>query len=333
MLPEQFRCFLVQKSGKEAIETSLEQRPTADLPPGDVTIKVKFSSLNFKDALAATGNPAVVRKFPHVPGIDAAGTIFESSSPDFKTGDTVLVTGYGMGADHWGGWSDFIRVPAEWVIPLPNGLTTKDAMALGTAGFTAAQSVQALLDHNIKPDAGEIVVTGSTGGVGSIAVSILAKLGFSVVAVSGKADKHDWLKSIGATRIIGRDEVHNETSKPLLPARWAAAIDTVGGDTLATLLRSTQHSGCVTACGLVGGTNLNLTVLPFILRGVNLAGIDSAECPRNRRLELWGKLAGEWKLDSLTENSATVPLSQIDNSIQQILAGKISGRVLVDVGK
>ena len=245
-----FTCYVVEKD-QDQVKSGLSRRSLSDLPEGEVLIRVHYSSLNYKDGLAATGKPGVARKFPHIPGIDAAGEVAESTSPEFQKGQKVLVTGYDLGAGRWGGWSEYARVPAEWVIPLPPGLSLVESMQLGTAGFTAALSVYALRHHEITPQSGEIVVTGATGGVGCLAVSMLGKLGYTVVAVTGKADRHDWLKELGAARVIGRGDVDVKGGNPLLKAAWGGAVDTVGGNVLATLLRSTQIGGCVTACGLV----------------------------------------------------------------------------------
>jgi acrylyl-CoA reductase (NADPH) len=327
-----FPCYLVTKDGQGKVSAGLSEATRADLPPGDVLIDVVWSSLNYKDALAASGHPGVVRTFPHVPGVDAAGTVAESGSTRFQPGQQVLVTGYGLGDERWGGYAAVIRVPADWVVPLPAGLSPRESMIYGTAGFTAAQCLDALLANGVTPERGEVVVTGATGGVGSLAVGLLAKAGFKVVAVTGKADVAEHLTRLGAARIVGRDEVDDQSGKPLLAARWAGAVDTVGGNTLATILRQTQLGGCVTACGLVGGTDLALTVYPFILRGVTLAGIDSAHCPMPKRQALWQRLATDWKLDALGAIAREVPLSDISGPIQEILHGRIVGRVVVRVG-
>jgi acrylyl-CoA reductase (NADPH) len=327
----EFNCYLVSKGEHDQVAAGMTRRDLADLPDGDVLIRVAFSSLNYKDGLAATGRPGVARKFPHVPGIDAAGEVAESRDSRFQVGQKVLVTGYDLGAGRWGGWAEYVRVPAEWVITLPPGLSLIDSMRLGTAGFTAALSVDALLRHEIVPESGEIVVTGATGGVGCLAVCILAKLGYMVVAVTGKQSRHDWLRELGAKRVIGRQEVDVQGGNPLLKAVWAGAVDTVGGNTLATLLRSAQIAGCVTACGLVGGTDLHTTVFPFILRGVTLCGIDTGWCRRERRLELWRRLSAEWKPDGLAELSQTVELADVDEPVARILAGEIVGRTVVRV--
>jgi acrylyl-CoA reductase (NADPH) len=327
----QFNCYIVSKGEKDQVDAGMNRRETADLPDGDVLIRVNWSSLNYKDALAATGRPGVARKFPHIPGIDAAGEVAESRVPQFQAGQKVLVTGYELGAGRWGGWSEYARVPAEWVIPLPEGLTLVDSMRLGTAGFTAALSVDSLRRHDITPASGEIVVTGATGGVGSLAVLILAKLGYSVVAVTGKASQHDWLKKLGAKRVITRQEVDIQGGNPLLKAIWAGAVDTVGGNTLGTILRTTEIGGCVTACGLVGGIELDTTVFPFILRGVTLSGIDTGWTRRERRLEIWKHLATDWKPEGLADLSQTVELKDVDVPVRKILAGEIVGRTVVHV--
>lgn len=333
MNPSSFPCYKVQKNAAGEIAAGMSHASLAELPEGEVLIRVDWSSLNFKDALAATGHPGVAKKFPHVPGIDAAGEVAESSHPDFKPGQKVIATSYEIGAGVWGGWSRYLRAPAAWVLPLPDGLTDRMAMALGTAGLTAAFSVQALRRQELGPEKGEFVVTGATGGVGSLAVLLLARLGYQVVAVTGKRDRHQWLKDLGAARVISRDEVLDNSNRPLLKARWAGAIDTVGGKTLATLLRETSEGGCVTACGLVGGHELPLTVYPFILRGVTLAGIDTAWQSRSKRTEVWRLLANEWRpphLDSLVEECE---LQEVDKFVQRILKGEIAGRVVVRIGE
>jgi len=326
-----FSCYVVEKDSQDQIKSGMGRRRLSDLPEGEVLIRVAYSSLNYKDALAATGRPGVARKFPHVPGIDAAGEVAESTSPEFQKGQKVLVTGYDLGAGRWGGWSEYVRVPAEWVVPLPPGLSLVETMRLGTAGFTAALSVDALRRHEITPQSGEIVVTGATGGVGCLAVAMLAKLGYTVVAVTGKTDRHDWLKQLGAARVIGRGDVDVKGGNPLLKAVWSGAVDTVGGDVLTTILRSTHIGGCVTACGLVAGAELAMTVFPFILRGVTLCGIDSGWCKRERRLELWRLMAGEWKPDRLAEISTEVQLKDVDEPVRRILAAGIVGRTVVRV--
>lgn len=324
-----FPCYMVRKGADGRVTAGVEAITFDDLPDGDVLLRVAYSSLNYKDALACQGHPGVVRSFPHVPGIDCAGTVVESASPDFRPGDGVLITGYELGAGHWGGFSAHVRVPAEWIVRIPAALSLREAMIYGTAGFTAAQCVNAIVECGIGPGRGSVVVTGATGGVGSIAVAILAKLGYDVAAVTGKAEQHEWLRRLGAKTILNRDEVIDDSDRPLLQARWAAAVDTVGGRPLATILRSVEHRGCIAACGLVAGAELNLAVYPFILRGVTLVGIDSAKCPRPERLEMWNKLAGEWRFDQLDELAEEITLDELPERVQRILAGQVVGRTLV----
>lgn len=334
------KCFLVDKDDAGQIRRRVTDLPLDDLPAGDVLIRVHYSSLNYKDALAAQGHPGVVRKLPHVPGIDAAGVVEESTDPRFSIGDEVLVTGNDLGGAHWGGWADYVRVPGDWVVRLTgrspdlphiDGLSLVQAMTYGTAGFTAAQCVESLQRHDITPDSGRVIVTGATGGVGSLAVMLLAHLRYEVAAVTGKADRHEWLRQLGAKEILSRGDVDDTSDKPLLKSQWAGAVDTVGGNTLATLLRSLAHRGCAAACGLVGGTDLPLTVYPFLLRGVTLDGIDSAQCPREPRERIWRHLADEWKPPQLDSVRTVVKLDELEPQIATIMAGNNTGRVVVDL--
>ncbi len=324
-------CLMVRRDDAGKVTAKVETITTAELPPDDVLIKVAYSSLNYKDALACQAHPGVVRKLPHVPGIDAAGKVVESSSADFQPGDEVLVTGYDMGTTHWGGYAEYVRVPAEWVVAIPTGMTSEVAMMYGTAGFTAAQCVAAIQHHGIQPADGEVAVTGASGGVGSLSVAILTKLGYRVTAITGKPEQASLLRQLGASQILPRDEANDTSEKPLLPVRWAAAIDTVGGNTLATLLRSTMHRGCVAACGLTAGHELPLTVYPFILRGVTLAGIDSAQCPRDSRLQIWQHLATDWRVEGLEKIARKISLAEIPAVAAEMLAGKTFGRTLVEL--
>lgn len=324
-----FSCLMVRRDDDRNVACGVETLSKEQLPDGEVLIEVACSSLNYKDALACQGHPGVMLQSPHVPGIDAAGRVAESSSADFKPGDEVLVTGYGLGSAHWGGYSEWVRVPAEWVVSLPEGLSLEQAMRYGTAGFTAAQSVAAIQHAAIEPGEGEIAVTGATGGVGILSIGILAKLGYRVAAVTGKPEQEALLRELGAGRILAREEVDDHSKKPLLRARWAGAIDTVGGNTLSTLLRSTEHRGCVTACGLVAGVELPTTVYPFILRGVTLAGIDSAQCPQQKRLEIWDRLAGAWQIEGLEKITRSITLSEVPRTAEAMLAGETFGRILV----
>lgn len=330
MADAMFRCLLVTKDADGKVHRQVTNRPLSELPAGDVLIRVQWSSLNYKDGLSATGHPGVTRKLPHVPGIDAAGAVVASSAAQFAPGQEVLVTGFDMGQNTWGGFGDHIRVPAGWVVPLPQGLTLRESMIYGTAGFTAALAIEALLDCGVQPEGGEIVVTGATGGVGSTAVALLSHLGFKTVAVSGKPDAAEWLKQLGAAEVLPREAVCDSSSKPLLAGRWAGAVDTVGGATLATLLKQSARGACLTVTGLVGGADLPTSVYPFILRAAKLVGIDSAEYPIARRTNIWAQLAGPWRPTKLADIAAgEATLDELEPKIAEILAGKIRGRVLV----
>ncbi|HIK15761.1 MAG TPA: YhdH/YhfP family quinone oxidoreductase [Leptolyngbyaceae cyanobacterium M33_DOE_097] len=332
MAPEDFWAFSVKQVDTQYIQ-QVVKKSISNLPVGDILIQVQFSSLNYKDALSATGHYGVTKNYPHIPGIDAAGIVLEDTSGQFHPGDRVLVTGFDLGVNTWGGFAELIRVPAAWVLPLPAGLTPAESMILGTAGLTAALCVEALLQHAIQPASGAILVTGATGGVGSLAVALLAKLGFEVVAVTGKRDRHAYLTELGAARILSREQVNDTSDKPLLKGQWAGVVDTVGGNLLATAIRSTQYGGCVTACGLVGGVDLPLTVHPFILRGVRLIGIDSVNLPLAQRQQLWHRFATDWKLTNLEAIATTVTLTDLPVWIDRILKGQVVGRVLVHVAK
>ncbi len=328
-MPDAFQAYLVEKDPQGQVTSRVVSRSMDELPPGEVTVRVRWSSVNYKDALAATGHPGVARTFPHVPGIDAAGEVIASAAAEFPIGTPVIATGHELGVERWGGWAELVRVPAAWLVRLPDRLSPEEAMLLGTAGFTAAQCVIALQHAGLEPGRGPIVVTGATGGVGSISVAILAKLGYEVVAISGKSEKKPWLQSLGAASVIDRDDFKQAVSRPLLKAQWKGGIDTVGGEVLSTLIKSIDHRGCVAACGVVGGADLSLTVYPFILRGVTLAGIDSAWCPDLLRREIWQKLATEWKPDSLAELRSETTLEGLPKIVESILAGQHVGRTIV----
>jgi len=326
-MAKQFKAMIVEEQPEKKFTRRIGTRTINDLPEGELLIKVRYSSLNYKDALSATGNPGVTRKFPHTPGIDAAGEVVEDASGTFRPGDKVVVTGWDLGMNTPGGYGEYICVPASWAIPLPEGLSLRDSMILGTAGFTAGLCVHALADR-VNPEAGEILVTGATGGVGSVAVAILAKAGYQVVAVTGKADQVDFLKSLGAGEVITREMLMENANRPMMKERWAGAVDVVGGEMLAAVLKSTCYGGTVTCCGLVGSPELPVNVFPFILRGVSLLGIDSVQCPVEPRLAVWKKLAGEWRVD-LEALVSEVSLEELEGSIQSILKGGLRGRVLV----
>jgi putative YhdH/YhfP family quinone oxidoreductase len=309
-------------------------RRLADLPANDTLIRVHYSSLNYKDALSATGNRGVTRRYPHTPGIDAAGEVVESESADFKPGDEVIVTGYDLGMNTPGGFGQYVRVPSAWVVQKPEGLTLRESMVLGTAGLTAALSVYQLQRHAVAPEQGDVLVTGASGGVGCLAVVILSQLGYRVVAATGKADVSDWLKQLGAQEILSRDDVRDASGKALLKERWAGVVDTVGGDILATAIKATKRGGCVACCGNAASPELHITVYPFILRGVTLQGVDSAETPMPLRLQMWHNLANAWKPspEAFEAIAQIVTLDDLSPMIDAILHGRIRGRVVVDVG-
>jgi putative YhdH/YhfP family quinone oxidoreductase len=331
MLSQSYKAYVVTKNKEGFASSSIVTRSLEELPAGEVLIRVSFSSLNFKDALSATGAPGVTKDYPHVPGIDAAGIVEKSETDQIRAGEKVLVTGYDLGTNTDGGFAEYIRVPSEWVIPLPEALTLKESMIFGTAGFTAGLCLRALLQNGLRSSQGEVVVTGATGGVGSVAIALLAKAGFTVVASTGKKDAREYLKKLGASDIIDRTELSGPSKKSLLKARWAGAVDAVGGSTLDTIIKSTKIDGSVAACGVTGGSALDLTVFPFILRGVRLLGIDSANCPKEIRLETWRKLATDWKPDHLEGISKTIALKEIDEHVALILKGQLRGRTVIEI--
>lgn len=329
----QFTALQVSETPEGQFERRLIQRDSDDLPAGEVLIKVAYSSLNYKDALSATGNRGVTRHYPHTPGIDAAGTVAESSHPALQVGESVLVTGYDLGMNTDGGFAEYIRVPAAWVVRLPQGLSLQQSMIYGTAGFTAALGILKMEQAGLRPEQGEVLVTGASGGVGSLAVALLAKLGYIVVAVSGKKSAHDWLIQLGASRILSRSEALDDSGKPLLRGAWAGVFDTVGGDILATALKTTKYGGVVSCCGLVASPQLNTSVFPFILRGISLLGVDSVDCPREVRETLWNKLAGEWRLDGLAQLMTECDLETLNTEyIDKIIQAQVRGRVVVKLG-
>lgn len=331
MTADIFSALVVRAGEDNAYLRQIEQRSIDDLPDGDVLIRVSYSSLNYKDALSAIGNRGVTRNFPHTPGIDAAGTVAQSRVPGFKEGDPVLVTGYDLGMNTSGGFGQYVRVPAEWVVSLPEGLTLKESMVYGTAGFTAGMGIS-FLTERVAPEAGPVLVTGATGGVGSVAVAVLAKLGYTVAAVTGKTAESDFLKGIGASQIVDRADAADTSSRPLLKGQWAGAVDTVGGEILATTIKSTLPWGTVTCCGNVASPELPLTVFPFILRGVRLIGIDSQNCPMDLRLQVWRNLAGPWKVAAIENLSREISIDDLSDNIDLILKGQQKGRVVVGLG-
>jgi acrylyl-CoA reductase (NADPH) len=327
-----FRALVLEKSTDNKVEAALRQMEDEALPDGDVTVRVDHSTLNYKDALAITGKAPIVRNFPMVPGIDFAGTVESSDRIDFSAGDKVVLNGWRVGEDHWGGLSQKARVKGDWLIPLPDAFTTTRAMAIGTAGYTAMLCVLALEDHGVKPHDGEVLVTGAAGGVGSVAVSVLSKLGYRVIASTGRAEEAGYLKSLGAHDVIGRDSFSGPV-KPLAKERWAGVVDAVGSTTLAHALAQTRYGGTVAACGLAQGMDLPTSVAPFILRGVTLAGIESVMCPRERRLQAWKRLAADLDVDKLDALTSTIPLSQVVQTAPLFLEGKVRGRIVVDVNR
>mgnify|MGYP001195778815 CR=1 FL=1 len=330
-----FKALWVTETKNGTFERKIVDRYIDDLPPGEVLIRVQYSSLNYKDALSATGNKGITRQYPHTPGIDAAGVVEISRNEQFAVGDQVLVTGYDLGMNTCGGFGQYIRIPATWIVKKPEALSFKECMTIGTAGFTAACALYKMQLMRRLPEHGPIVVTGATGGVGSMAVALLSKVGYEVIAVSGKTNADDYLQHLGAQQIENRQFVNDDSLKALLKPRWAGAIDTVGGNTLATLLKGCQPEGCVVSTGLVGSPKLATTVYPFILNGVNLLGIGSAETPMLVRLMIWEKMAGEWNIkDKLSAIGKEVSLEELNETcIDAILNGKIMGRIVVNLSQ
>ncbi len=328
--PGTFRAFRIDKTEDRRYPRSVVERNVDDLPEGDLLVDVAYSSLNYKDALSATGNPGVTRNFPHTPGIDAAGTILESASEDLPPGTEVIVIGFDLGMNTPGGFGQRIRVPARWAVPMPDGLDVRSSMILGTAGFTAALSIDKLESAGMSADAGPVLVTGSTGGVGSVAVKLLAKLGYEVHAATGKADRHDYLRDLGANAIVSREELLVRADRPLGRETWGGVVDTVGGQILVNAVKSLRYGASAAACGLVASAEIPATVFPFILRHVNLLGIDSVELPQAEKARIWSKLAGSWKLDGLEQLVAPLTMDTLSDAIDRILAGDMVGRGLVD---
>ena len=323
-----FKALRIMEEG-DGYRRKIENRKISELPEGDTIVKVQYSSLNYKDALSSAGNKGVTRNYPHTPGIDAAGIIAESSSPKFSEGEEVILTGYDLGMNTDGGFGEFIRVPSDWIVKKPRGLDLKESMIYGTAGFTAALSVYKLIE-SVDKEAGEILVTGGTGGVANIASKILVQLGYDVVVATGKVEsQREELLSLGVKSVVSREEIQDPKGKAMLKSRWAGVIDTVGGNTLGDVIKSIQYNGAVTTCGNVGGDKFQSSVYPFILRGITLYGIDSVQCPMNLRLKIWEKLAGPWKADNLQAMVQVVSLEEIEEKIDEMLEGKKVGRVIL----
>lgn len=326
---QSFDALVVNKE-EDQFSVDIQKLTIDDLPEGEVLIRVQYSGVNYKDSLAAIPNGNIVKSYPFVPGIDLAGVVVASVDPRFKEGDEVIATSYEIGVAHFGGYSEYARIPAQWIVPLPEGLSLKDAMTIGTAGFTAALSVLRLEDNGVKPEKGKVLVAGATGGVGSFAVSILSKLGYEVEASTGKESESEYLKNIGASTIIPREEIYDGKIRALGKQKWAAAVDPVGGEPLASLLSQIHYGGSVAVSGLTAGANVPTTVFPFILRGVNLLGIDSVYCDMETRLKVWGRLATDFKPANLEEViQQEVTLKELPQVLPTLLKGQARGRILV----
>ena len=327
-----FNALVVNKdeeSGKTS--AAVEQISTDQLPEGNVVVNVEYSTVNYKDGLCIGPGGGLVREYPHVPGIDFAGTIESSDDPRYSAGDSVVLTGWRVGEVHWGGYAQKARVNADWLVPLPSGLSSRQAMAVGTAGFTAMLAVMALEDHGLKPDQGPVLVTGAAGGVGSVATAILANLGYEVAAVTGRPETEEYLRALGATQIVPREEINETVKRPLERETWAGCVDAVGGDMLARVLGQMKYGGSVSAVGLAGGAGLPTTVIPFLLRGVNLLGIDSVMQPYDNRLRAWERIAKDLPMDKLEAMIHLATLSDLPALGTDILKGQVKGRVVVDV--
>ncbi|NJN52769.1 MAG: YhdH/YhfP family quinone oxidoreductase [Gammaproteobacteria bacterium] len=327
-----FKALLVEKRGDEFVR-SIADRALSDLPPGDLLIEVRYSSLNYKDALSATGNPGVTRKFPHTPGIDVAGKVLESGVSGFRPGDEVVAIGFDLGMNTAGGFAQRVRIPAGWALPLPRGLSLRDAMILGTAGFTAALCVHKLEAAGMRPEGGPVLVTGATGGVGSVAVRLLSHLGYEVAALTGKADQKAFLEAMGAKEILPREAGLDGSDRPMLKERWGGVVDTVGGDILFNAVKALKYGCSLSACGLVASPSIPATVLPFILRHVNLLGVDSVQLPLAQKAEIWNKLAGAWRLEGLERLAHELTLATVSSAIDSILAGQMVGRGVLDLSR
>lgn len=331
MQKQTFNAMITEESEPGKYIREIRTRTIDGLPAGDLLVKVHYSSLNYKDALSATGRPGVTKNYPHTPGIDAAGEVAECTSGAYTAGDRVIVTGHDLGMNTSGGYGQYIRVPSEWALPLPAGLSLRESMILGTAGFTAGLSVYKLMQNGVQPGHGEILVTGATGGVGSMAVAILAKAGYRIVAATGKPDENDFLRGLGAADVIGRESVLAGAERPMMKERWAGVVDVVGGGMLAAAIKSTRYGGTVTCCGLVGSADLVVNVFPFILRGVSLLGIDSVQCPDDVRRSVWERLGRKWKPAGLESAASECTLQTLEEHIQTMLNGGSRGRVLVNL--
>lgn len=325
-----FRALVLEEADGK-ITHSIRELDESTLPSGNVTVGVEYTTVNYKDGLVINGAGGLVKRYPHVPGIDFSGTVLESQHLAYRPGDKVVLTGWRVGEVQWGGFAEKASVNGDWLVPLPVGLTTRQAMAVGTAGFSAMLAVLALEAHGLTRASGEVLVTGAAGGVGSVAVAILAKRGYQVTASTGRAETHEYLKSIGATTVVDRSQFAEPAKRPLESERWAGCVDSVGGNTLARVLAQTKYGCSVAAVGLAGGTKLEHTVIPFLLRAVNLLGIDSVMCPRERRIEAWRRVLTDLPLERLAALSVEVPLADVPRLANEILKGQVRGRVVVNV--
>lgn len=328
-MTQTFNALMVDKT-EENFHVGIQKLTLSDLPAGNVVIKVSYSSINYKDGLASIPDGKIVRTYPFVPGIDLAGVVVQSEDPRFQEGDEVIATSYEIGVSHFGGYSEYARIPGEWIVPLPKNLTLRESMIFGTAGLTAALSIQRLEDNGLTPDKGDVLVTGATGGVGSLAVAMLAKRGYTVVASTGKAQEHEFLKQLGASEVISREDVHSGKIKALDRQLWAGAIDPVGGESLAAILSKINYNGSVAVSGLTGGGNVPTTVFPFILRGINLLGVDSVHCSKELRTKAWERMATELKPDMLSQLvQKEVSLEELPATLSTLLKGEARGRIIV----
>ena len=332
MSADQFDCLLLESEDGKTVTHSIQTLHNSRLPEGDVTVAVKYSTLNYKDGMIINGLGRLVRDYPHVPGIDFCGVVEESTSPDYEPGDEVILTGWRVGEVHWGGFAQRARVKSEWLVPVPAGLSLKQTMAIGTAGFTAMLAVMTLEEHGLSTDTDkDVLVTGAAGGVGSCAVAILANLGYGVAAGTGRAETHDYLSDLGATTLVGRDELAEAPKGPLARETWAGVIDNVGGAMLGNVLPSVAYWGTVASVGNAGGIEFSSNVLPFLLRGINLCGIDSNTCQKDRRLKAWGRLALDLPMDKLDAMTNETPLADLPDLASKILQGQVRGRTVIDV--